>query len=76
MPGVMTRVTSRRTMPGPLPGSSTCSQMATFRPCSTSFATYRRAEWYGTPHMGTLSAPLARAVSVICKSSEARVASS
>ena len=40
------------------------------------YAMYRRAEWYGTPHMGMRSGPLARAVRVIWRSSEARTASS
>jgi hypothetical protein len=38
-PGVMTRTTSRGTMPLHLAGSIICSQMATDSPCLSAFAT-------------------------------------
>jgi len=74
MPGVTTRVTSRFTS-APFPGSSTWSQMATLNPFSRRRATYPRAEWYGTPHMGTLLSSFERDVSVICSASDAVSAS-
>ena len=77
MPGVTTRVMSRRTMPLAVRGSSTWSQTATFRPAETSLEMWCSTLWCGTPHIGaSMSESLLRRVRAIPSRGAASFASS
>jgi len=72
VPGVMMRTTSRLRSFFVLPGASSCSEIAIFRPARTRRAMYPSAAWCGIPAIG---APW-REVSVIWSRRAAASASS
>ncbi len=77
VPGVTTRVMSRRTRPLAARGSSTWSQTATLRPAETSFEMWCSTLWCGTPHIGaSMSESLLRRVRAMPSSGAASFASS
>ena len=76
IPGVTIRVTSRRSSPFVILGSSSCSQIATRRPAATNLTSCGSSWWCGKPAMGRAAGPLSRLVRVRSRRAAASRASS